>query len=1145
MTRSARGRAPARAFLGSALLLLAAWLPPGATPPADEARLRAAARLRGQALAAMDDGDYAGAAARLEELAELLPDNVLPPLNLAICRFHLGDPEGAREAAERARTLAPDNPQVLFALGRILAEAGEEELWRRTVDHFAAVHPTDPRPHYLRGRVLSDRSRHGEALTAFREAVARQRDNLVLLAEQLVAAAAAGEAEATADALDAVEDRLNGFDPPLASHADHLRRLADRGETDGLHPAAQVLRNILRPTDLYAQGLRAVAGDRGPHTGMFPQLDFDPPLPAAIQGGQDIEIAFAEVAAGTVPAARSLSPLARAGDAVERDELWSAGPGGVVRVAWKDGALAAGSPVAAPAGALLAHDLDGDGIGDLAVAARGIELLTGLPGGDFAPAAQILSPERAGTVLALHALEVDHDGDLDLLVARAGAPDLYLQNNGDGTWSERAGELGLGGPATGSTAAVSADFDDDGDLDLLVLHRGERPRIYRNDRREPLAEVGAAWGLAGFVGATEAAAADFDLDGRMDLALAGAGGTTVLANRGDGFEAVDLPPGLEAPDAALVAADFDNDGDPDLALVGVDGEVLLLRNRRGSWTVEPQPIDGAGVGQLLAADVDGDGDLDLAASGPTGLRLWRNEGGDRNQWLRVKLVGLADNSSKTNTDGLFARVETRSAGHYQMTIGNGAVVHLGLGAHREADVLRVVWTNGVAQTWARVAAGQTLVEQQVLKGSCPFLYTWDGAGFRFATDLLWESPLGMVLADGSPAPHQAARDFVLVPGEALQPAGDELWLQITEELWETAYVDRHRLLAVDHPAASELVVDEAFTRPPHATEAPLHWVGRSLTPSSATDHRGRDVLRELARRDETYVGGLPLDRYQGLTRGHWIDLVFEGVPAGERLRLLLAGWIFPTDASINFALAQDGRRDPQPPVLSLRRPDGGWEELSVEVGFPNGKRKAVVVELTDLLPAGRVELRLATSLQIYWDAARLAIGEPPVENRITALEPVAADLHYRGYSRLYRDGPSGPHLFDYSTVSVEARFRDMRGRFTRYGEVGELLLAADDRYVVMNAGDELTVRFDATRLPPLPPGWVRDWVVHTEGWVKDADIHTIHSQTVAPLPYHGMVSYPDRPVHRYPDDAALRDYLERYQTRAVDDRPFREALKRP
>jgi hypothetical protein len=96
----------------------------------------------------------------------------------------------------------------------------------------------------------------------------------------------------------------------------------------------------------------------------------------------------------------------------------------------------------------------------------------------------------------------------------------------------------------------------------------------------------------------------------------------------------------------------------------------------------------------------------------------------------------------------------------------------------------------------------------------------------------------------------------------------------------------------------------------------------------------------------------------------------------------------------------------------------------------------------------------------------------------------------------------------------------------------------------MAPGDELTVRYDASLLPPLAEGFARSFVLYTDGWVKDADLNTRESASVGPLPYHGMKSYPDSGRHHYPDDPAHRRYLETFQTRLLDDRAFREAMRR-
>jgi hypothetical protein len=97
--------------------------------------------------------------------------------------------------------------------------------------------------------------------------------------------------------------------------------------------------------------------------------------------------------------------------------------------------------------------------------------------------------------------------------------------------------------------------------------------------------------------------------------------------------------------------------------------------------------------------------------------------------------------------------------------------------------------------------------------------------------------------------------------------------------------------------------------------------------------------------------------------------------------------------------------------------------------------------------------------------------------------------------------------------------------------VSPLLGAADDMFVILGAGDALWVRFDAAGLPPLPAGWTRDWMLELDGWAKDGDPNTLAAQTVEPLPFHGMSSYPPPPGESFPDDAAHRQWRAEWITR--------------
>ncbi len=96
-----------------------------------------------------------------------------------------------------------------------------------------------------------------------------------------------------------------------------------------------------------------------------------------------------------------------------------------------------------------------------------------------------------------------------------------------------------------------------------------------------------------------------------------------------------------------------------------------------------------------------------------------------------------------------------------------------------------------------------------------------------------------------------------------------------------------------------------------------------------------------------------------------------------------------------------------------------------------------------------------------------------------------------------------------------------------------LLEDADDMYVVLNAGDEITIEFDVSQAPVLGDGWRRDFLLYTDGWIKDGDLNTGTGDRVEPLPFHAQTRYPYGPEESYPDDDAHRRYLEEYQTRRV------------
>jgi hypothetical protein len=535
---------------------------------------------------------------------------------------------------------------------------------------------------------------------------------------------------------------------------------------------------------------------------------------------------------------------------------------------------------------------------------------------------------------------------------------------------------------------------------------------------------------------------------------------------------------------------------------------------------------------VLAADLDGDGDLDLVVAGAEGLFRVDNDGGNKNHWLDVRLRGLAKGNGKNNLLGLGATLEVRTGAAYQLREAQGEVTHFGLGRLPQADLLRVVWTNGVPQDRLQVKGDQAVVEEQVLKGSCPFLYTWNGERMEFVTDLLWASPLGLPVAPGV---YAGADPEELVRVDGARPERGVYKMSVTEELWEAAFFDRLTLWVVDHP--EEVEVASNLRVLPGARNPGRVLGSRSLRPVvAAWDGAGQEVTDRVRWRDEVYAAGYVPGPYQGVAAAPWTFTFDLGTAPAGPVRLHLDGWIFPADASLNLAIAQ--RRDlaTGSPRLEVETA-AGWQVLMPVLGYPAGKTKTLVVD-TPSLPSGARRLRIVTALWLAWDRiawttlpANAADTEPVVRAR---LRPTNAELRYRGFSALVRCSPNGPHGYDWSRVSTASPWLPFPGRYTRYGEVKELLAAADDRSVILAAGDELALTFDASLLPPTPPGFRRTVFLESVGWDKDADRNTWEARQMEPLPFQAMSGYPFRPGERFPDTPALRDYQRLWLTRQIE-----------
>ena len=1097
-----------------AVLLLTTALIRAEVAPSKQAE---AAKLNNLGTALMNQQLLEQAAGKFAAAYQLDPALIRAEVNRGIALVYLQKIPEARQALEQAAALDPKDPHIWYALGISYRIEAQYPQALESFQKAAALDPEDADTHYFLGSVYLELHQQEQALAEFQTALrlnpthASAQFGLAKVLQRM------GKREEAATAFHRFETlNQEKIGSPLA------HTYGDEGRYSLVQNALNLNPQVgpMIPVTFAAQAIdhitptAAKPGDR-PQGGAC-LIGGEPSYLLVMASGEMAIRTYAKSGSGSF----ALVPSAQTGLA------------------------ASGDGVACAVG-----DFDNDGLPDVAVAMSDrVLLFKNHGGGKFSEVTAAAGVQPANHPAGITFVDYDHDGDLDLFVtgeasAAGSKPNVLWRNNGNGTFTNWTEQAGLGGEGTTLSATLS-DLNNDRAVDLLVTGSGPAPTFFANPREGPF-KSSPLFADAGLPPTLGAVVLDFNKDGWMDVALthAGSPGITLWRNvQGKRFERFPLPVENVTAGWGLTAIDIDNDGWLDLvaAVETQHGpELRALRNLgpQGFADVTAQvkldQVKLVDPRALIAADVDGDGAADLIVTQPNGNPLLlRNVGGNRNHSLLISMKGVADNKSAIGAkvevfaDGVWQKFEIAGASGY---LSQGAQQLLaGLGTAEHADLVRILWPTGVPQDETEVATKNSLniTELDRRGSSCPTLFAWNGEKYEFISDVIGAAVIGHWV---SPAAKNNADpdEWIKVAGEQLRPRGGYLSLRFGEPMEEVNYIDQVRLVAVDHPAATEVYPNERFlNEPPFASGRPV--ISTAAHPlAGAWDDQGRDVSEQLRAQDHQYVRDFHNLPFAGFANQHQLTLDLGEWTPKHPLRLLLHGFIEYFSASSMYSAWQAGLA-PMAPYVEAQLPDGSWKRVIDDMGFPAGLPRTIVVDLTGKLPRDTRHIRLVTNLQIYWDQALVDNGpEAPQLMRQTELPLASAQLAFRGYPEQLDGKTPGDLTYNYQHISQTGPFTRSRGSYTRYGEVTPLLKSIDEAFVVFGSGEDIDVEFSTATLPPLAPGWKRDYFFYANGFVKDMDFYEGSPFTVADMPFHGMSTYPYPESEHYPqDDQRMRYELE-------------------
>jgi len=1118
-------------------------------------------RYNNRGVAYLEQYEFRPASEEFQKALQAQPAFVTARVNLGIAYYYLADYPKAAEQFREALKQDPKLPQAHFMLGLIV---GKEKNREEAFQHFQQVltaDPDDPATHYNLGLLHARNREYDPAIASFKKVLQVEPYHVSALYNLAMTLMRAGKQDESRQAMARFQQLKSGDQAGGPMGAMGVQYGEEGKYALGIGQYEPLAAQSAKQLSIRFVEANSNAGIQFVHGGT---------------GKSPIGTSWKRAELSSETAAKTIVPGFGSGSAFldyDKDgkmDLFvvnsNAGAQGAGNTLYHNLGNGKFQDVTADSGVGLKHlgmgaavgDFDNDTYPDLFVTGfGGNHLYRNEKNGRFTEVTQEAgipnSPNRWSLSAAF--FDFDHDGDLDIYVTNfvdlaaipqketfvfpddfQGQENQLLRNNGNGTFVDVAAQAHVTGGKAKSTSVIFLDYNNSRDIDFLVMNEGAAPNLFSNKRDGTFEDVAGQSGLTASK-AAGVSSGDVNKDSYQDLVFPGFASPVFKNSIGRKF--VEFETATAQPPALAwgsVVFDYDNDGWLDLLILQDKARLLKNQGTRGFTDVSDQcglaALQTGSARSAAVADFDGDGDNDIfvTMNGAKPLLL-RNDGANQNRSLRIDLSGLRDNKG-----GLGAKVEIRAGQAWQKLEINGNVGFLsqsspelvfGIGNKEVADSIRILWPTGVLQAELDRPAGQPVkIEEVDRKGtSCPLLYTWNGLKYDFVTDFLGGSAFGFLLAPGV-YDGTDVDEYIKIANVTPQPKDGRYSIKMNNQLEEVMFIDQVKLLAVDHPAEVSVYPAEQLMPAPPYPAFKLFITRNSRPPVAAVDEKGNDVLQAVLKVDRRYPDSFKLLPFKGYAEPHELILDLGDLSQAQRVLLLLTAWIDYADSSSNLAAWQSGAKQITP-YLQVVDSQGRWVTVLDAIGFPAGLPKTMTVDLTGkFLNKQDFRVKIVTTMRIYWDQILVDTYSGPAAPRVTTLEADRAGFQFYGYPKEIKPDGKNPPQYDYQDRSTTSPWKNHVGRYTRYGGVKPLLQGRDDMYVIMHHGDEITAEFEAEKLPALPDGWTRTFLVYAVGFGKDMDLNSLNADTVGPLPSHSG-TYPTGPEHQ--------KYQKEYNTREIGE----------